>query len=189
MLSPEVVVCYTPSQEKKLGTVLILCVQRLITTWEETMLSKSTILVIEDMPEYAAAQLTALHALYPGKQIIHVDNMEDAIDILRDDDLIVEAILTDNGCPLKPGGRILNGQSEEGGAGAMLIRQLRAGEYGRRYQKIRIAWHANEFDNDKVRRIMELDGDLGRTYCFKKPRQPDEYMEICKKLRPPVTVH
>ncbi len=145
---------------------------------------KGTILIIEDVPELAAAQVKAVNSLYPEKNVIHVTNMEDAVDILRDDDIVVEGILTDNGYPLSPDGKVINTKDESGGAGVLLIKQLREGSHGKRYRKIRVAWHAEQFAKDVVDQLMECDGDLGRTYCFKQGKTEKSYLEMAQKLRP-----
>lgn len=150
---------------------------------------RGTILVIEDTAEYAQLQMAAVTALYPDKKVIHVTTLEDAEDVLRDGEYVVEGIMTDNGYPLKPGGERLGAKSMEGGAGTLLIKRLREGYYGKRYQKLRVAWNTEEMSKDKVERIMAFDTEAtkDRTICFAKEKTPHIYLEMAKHLRP--TLH
>ena len=128
------------------------------------------ILVVEDTPHYAKWQIEALLRTFPDMHIRHVDTLLGAHEILNNPHIEVYAIMTDNGYPLVPDGERCGSKNEEGGAGTLLIKQIRQGAFGEIYQQIPIIWHTARISDDKKNRVLSHENpEYGIfTRCFQK---------------------
>ncbi len=134
------------------------------------MKKDEVIIVVEDTPHYAQCEIEAVLRTFPDKRICHVETLLGAHEILNDPNIDVYGIMTDNGYPLVPQGERCGSKSEEGGAGTLLIRQIRQGVFGEHYQTLPVSWHTARIDENKEQRVMayEMLGAEGLTRCYQK---------------------
>lgn len=133
-------------------------------------IADQVVLVVEDTPHFAQWQIEAVMRIFPDMEIRHVETLLGAHEILNDPAYDVYAVMTDNGYPLVPGGERLGSKSKEGGAGTLLIKQIRAGMFGEHYQDLPVSWHTARISEEKRDRATQYDHDIGDglTRCFEK---------------------
>lgn len=149
------------------------------------MAKKDVILVVEDTEKCANWQTEAMHNVFPDKQVMHVTTLEDARKVLLNPEITVYGVLTDNGFPLEPNGERVGSKHETGGAGTLLIRQVRTGEFGEGYRGMNIVWHSADTEPEKVIKTLSQDGTffIGRTKCFRKGDGISPYEEMGRFLK------
>lgn len=149
------------------------------------MKQEDAILVVEDTAKCAEWQIQAMGRVFPEIKIILARNLKEAHDALSDDRTHIRGILTDNGYPLVRGGERIGSKSIEGGAGTLLVKQIRSGKFGDEYHKLPIAWHTARIDERKIERVMSYEDaeSEGMTRCFEKEDGPWGYEEMGSFLK------
>jgi hypothetical protein len=138
------------------------------------------VLVVEDTARCATWQVQAMESKFPDKRVVLARNLKEAHDALNDDRLDVYGMMTDNGYPLVRGGERIGSKSIEGGAGTLLIKQIRSGKFGDKYQDLRVAWHTAKIDERKIERVLGYEDMMseGSTACFEKEDGPWGYEDM-----------
>lgn len=149
------------------------------------MTKKEVILVVEDTPKCANWQVAAVKNIFPDKEIVHVPTLDGARQVLTNPDLDVFGVVTDNGYPITDGGERIGSKDESGGAGTLLIKLIRSGEFGEDYRKLHVVWHSADTEPEKVMKTLSADGTLmiGLTKCFKKGDGVAPYEKMVKYLK------
>ena len=93
---------------------------------------KMAILIVEDHPVVRAIFEQYIEREFPAEKfdIIKVDNLTDAVKYLADDNHNIVGALVDNGFPLAPESERIGSESEDMGAGTLLVRFMRTGKFG-----------------------------------------------------------
>jgi len=143
-----------------------------------------TILLVEDTQKCAKWQKKAVRNTIPEAEIIHVTTLLEAHKILVNPNIYVDAVMTDNGYPLVPDGDRYGSKTSDGGAGTLLIKQIRSGYFGEFYQTLPISWHTAKISDDKIEKVLSYDIDdfEGLTHCYEKGEGHKPYLEMAEHL-------
>lgn len=143
-----------------------------------------TILLVEDTDKYAKWQKKAVRRKFPDAKIIHVTTLLEAHKVLVNPNIYINAVMTDNGYPLVPNGDRCGSKNSEGGAGTLLIKQIRSGYFGELYQDLPISWHTAKINDDKVEKALsyDLEGFEDLTHCYQKGEGHKSYIVMTEHL-------
>ena len=117
---------------------------------------KDRIIFVEDNEDQQELGKRSLARLLPDAEIIICGTMDEVAKALRTPPQL--GIITDNGFPMTEGGSRVGGQSLEGGAGLMLIKAVRAGQYGNDLKSIRIAFLSANLTMEKTLAAKKIGG-------------------------------